>query len=153
AGANGTGGAMPVALTVSAGATAEIVTSNATLESASLGSACNVDFRADFKDVGGDLLTQGMGGEVVGAEFREMAQFQRAGGLEVPGFGLAEFLCVFEPDLDGGIAIAFGGTQVRYVARADEDRGGTTQAPLVIEELDGAQLAAEKSFDSHVVTA
>ena len=86
-------------------------------------------------------------------ELGEVAELVATSRTKVAGLRLVEAAAFLVTDLDGGVAVLFGRTKVGHVTGANLNGGRATEPSPVIKDLDGTELSAKESFDSHVVTA
>lgn len=134
---------MTVALTVGLGATGEVVTTHATLKATTLRRCRDIHLLARFKQFNAQLVAQRQTGAGADLEFREVAQLQVAGGLEVSRLWTIQALVFLKADLDSRVAILLRGPQLRYKARPDLDGSAAAKPTLLIEDLEGAEFSAE----------
>jgi len=153
AGTDGTGSTVTVALAVGTGAAFEAMATDATLEATALGGRGDIDFLADFEEVRAEFVAELVFARTYEPEFGEVAELVATGRAQVAGLRLVEAAAFLVADLHGGVAVLFGRAKVGHITGANLNGGRATEPSTVIKHLDGTELSAKESFDSHVVTA
>src|SRR5690606_7516738 len=147
AGADRARRAVAVALAVRARPAAEAVALDHALEAAALRRPGDVHQLAGLEHIGCEHLADGVLLDVIGGELAQVAH-QAPGGLQVPLARARQALGrdLAEPELDGLVAIALLGADLRHHTRPNFEHRHRNHLAGGAEHLSHADLAAEQSL-------
>src|SRR3954452_10540352 len=149
AGADGPGRAVVAVRTVRGAGAVEAVPLHDTGVALALAGARHVDLLAGGEELGAELLADGVGGGVRGADLDDVTARGDAGLLEVPGLRLGDLAAVdlAVPDLHGVVAVGRGLAHLGDDVRAGRDDGHRDHAVVLVPGLGHAELGAQQPTD------
>ena len=121
-----------------------------------LADAGDVDLVADCENAGGDDVADVLLFCLLDSEFLQMLLHSDVSLLQMAGFRLGQlgFLNVLVAELDGGVAVFFGGLLLCHDAGACLDDGHRDDLAALIENLGHAHFFADDRFlHFHVISS
>ena len=111
----------------------------------------DIDLLALPKDVGGDLLADGVLADVVEPQLDKLAAGVDARLCEVPSFGLGELVRILhaERDLDGAVAVGLRCLDLNDTARRDTQHGDRDDTVVFVPDLRHADFLADDRLCGH----
>ena len=148
AGADRAGLAVVAVGTVRGADTVETVALHDTGEALALAGAGHVDLLTGSEQLGAELLTDGVGRGVSGADLDQVATRGHTSLGEVSGVGLVDLACLdlAEPDLDGVLAIGLGLADLGHDVGRSRDHGHGDDLVVLVPELGHAELGAQQAL-------
>ena len=118
-------------------------------EAVAAGGAGDVDKLDIAEKLDGDVLSDFVVGDVIHADFGDVATWRHSGFCEVAALWLVYFtgVNIAIGDLDGAVAILFFGANLGHDARPCFDDGDRHNAVVFVEDLGHAELGAQNALD------